>query len=216
MKRSILLIVLLVSVMGCNSLKNVDDLGSLDCTTYCNMMEDNCDLVYQGNREACLDDCSQYEDVPQFDEDGNEIPLGERVDGDDSFECRIYHLETALLGLPNNPHCEEASAPGGGTCVFPDVDPECAVLCHGAVYGCNLTLEDYQNCEFDCEDATIIERDSPEYRCRQTLSNRARQTKNDGNADPTRTICGVTRDVFVGEADCVETASGVLPGGLPM
>lgn len=204
-------LVLIVGVLaGCNSLSDTEESGAFECDVYCNMMEDNCDKVFNGNQELCLDICDQYASRPVTGENGELVPLGNQVPPDDSLECRIYHLDTALLDAnANNAHCEEAAPSGGATCVRPEIAPECAKLCHNIVYGCDLFLEDYRNCERDCDDEIGRIRDSAEFQCRTMVAQAARDAKNDDRDNLQQTACQKIQSFTTGGQPCL--SGDILP-----
>lgn len=118
-------------LFGCLTSKGEDEA----CATYCDVMESACPNTgfvggsTEHDRDECLDACDDYDASPVFDEDGTEVPLGDRVPDSDTLACRVYHADNAT-GDPGGVHCSHASPDGGGTCVqFKEL---CDQFCVGA------------------------------------------------------------------------------------
>lgn len=190
MRRLILILAALIAV-GCNSLVDAEEEGPGDCDIYCNIMMEGCDQVYSGDLEACYDACEEFPSQPQLDDNGDLMPLGERVDNADSIECRVYHGETALDLPPNNSHCAEAAPTGGGTCS--DAPPPCAEFCSNMYTACadpeQRTTEDYFECERSCPDPMQLM--SEEFACRLDRSRDARTAQDEGAETRRKASCAL-------------------------
>lgn len=106
-----------------------------DCAQYCDLMEENCPgTAFAGgasghDRVQCLEACEKYDRTVVRDEQGAEIPLGDRVPDDDSLACRVYHANNAT-GDVDGVHCGHASPDGANVCV--EFKELCDQFCVGA------------------------------------------------------------------------------------
>lgn len=151
----ILAICAVLALTSCNAFVDADEAGAFECDVYCNIMMEGCDETFS-DIERCYDACEGYPSVPEFEDNGEPRQLGQRVDNADSFECRIYHGQTALEVVDggaeeNNFHCVEAAPLGGGTCS--DASRDCASLCFDKVSTCDPipTKEVLVDCEERCD-----------------------------------------------------------------
>lgn len=183
------------TLTACNALVDVEEEGPTECDIYCNIMLASCDDVFEDTpegRERCYDRCDRFPFRPQTDENGDVIEYGLPVANDDSFECRIYHGQTAhdiavRDGEPNNSHCPEAAPIGGGTCS--DASPFCAKKC----YACDQpqTKEDLDTCEAACEEMRPDGNDTAAAECRRAAVDRAVVKRREGDDSSAEDFCEI-------------------------
>lgn len=205
-----------LSATGCNAFVDIEEQGANECDVYCNIMMEGCNQTFAGDRDACYTACNRFPLVEQFDEAGNVIPYGERVGNSDTFECRIYHGQTAMNIARDNPmaenntHCEEAAPIGGGTCS--DAPLECAQACYNEHFACappeEFTEEDVRDCEDKCagQIETASESAEAKFECAAEGYREAANSKRAGDEVEQNRFC------IAAKADAPCVAVGVLQG----
>lgn len=146
------------------------DDASVECIEYCDLMSENCpDVVFEGDRAACLEACEEYPDEPD-----DVIGDGPKAQDDNTVQCRRYHASNAASG-PNGPHCTHASPDGGGVCV--DFKGACGDYCGIVVESCDGeegAFPDTDACETACNamaQGTEGETTGDTVHCRLTIAN---------------------------------------------